>query len=334
MSVSLPASVVVTWPGFETSGTPQADALTSAGLRIEVAPKLGERRPQDVVPIMRDAVAAIVSTDPFDRFVLEACRNLLVIARVGVGTDSIDLAAATELGVIVTTTPGANEREVADHTMALMLAALRRVVEHDASVRRGDWERAGALTPTRLHGAVVGLIGYGTIGREVGKRLTGFDTTLLIYDPVTSPGDGYEVVALEELLERSDVITLHMPLGDKTRGMIGVSEFARMRDGAILVNTARGGVVDEDAMVDALVSGKLGGAGLDVFAVEPPVASPLLEMPNVVLSPHIGGLSRASMAEMTQRAAESVVDVIAGRVPAGAINPEAAVAGRRAHDRR
>ena len=277
---------------------------------------------------MADAFGAVVSTDPFDRDTLSGLPHLRVIARVGVGTDSIDVEAATESGVRVTITPGANEEVVADHTLALMLSVIRRVAEHDASVRAGRWDRVGPLTPGQLHGRTVGIVGYGTIGRAVAARLDGFGVGILLHDPFipasTPASTPAALVGLDELLTRSDLVTLHVPLDPSTRGLIGARELALLPAGAILVNAARGGVLDEVALTEALSSGHLRGAGLDVFDEEPPVESPLLTFPQVVLSPHIAGLSHGSIAEMTRRACESVAAVAHGAVPVNSVNPIAA----------
>ena len=274
---------------------------------------------------MKDAVGAIVSTDPFDRSVFLACPRLRVVARVGVGVDSIDLDAATEAGVVVTTTPGANIEAVADHTLGLVLATLRRVVEFDASVRRGQWLRGPSNMAWELHRATVGIIGLGAIGRAVARRLRGFDCTVLAYDVEPRAVDGVEAVTLDELLRRSDVITVHVPLDDSTQVLIGASELARVRPEAVLVNTSRGGVVDEPALQAALTEGRLRAAGLDVFVDEPPAGSPLLDLPNVVLTPHIAGLSVSAVADMLDLAARCVVTVLHGGVPESVVNPDVLV---------
>jgi len=276
-----------------------------------------------VAGLLTGAVAAIVSTDPFDADVFADAPSLRVVARVGVGVDSIDLAAATAAGVVVTTTPGANEVPVADHTLALMLSVLRRIAEHDAGVRRGEWNRTGPSVPMELTGATVGLVGFGTIGRLVAERLRGFGVRLLVSDPLVDPGAGpdLEVVALPELLARADIVSLHAPLTDATHHLIGARELASMARHAILVNTSRGPLVDEEALRAALASGHLRGVGLDVFEHEPPDPTLFGGDPRVVLSPHIGGLSERSIDEMTQRATASVLDVLAGRPPLSVANP-------------
>jgi phosphoglycerate dehydrogenase-like enzyme len=315
--------VLVTWLTYDEHDPETGALLRAAGLDVRHAPKHGSRTPAEVRALARDAVAAIVSTDPFDRSVFEGAPRLRVVARVGVGVDSIDVAAATDAGVVVTRTPGANTETTADHALALMLSVLRRIVEHDASVRRGEWERGGELTPWDLHGLTVGIVGFGSIGRAVARRLEGFAATVLVADPAVASANGFELVALDDLLARADVVSLHVPLVEATRGMIGERELARMRPGAILVNTSRGGLVDERSLGHALAAGRLRGAALDVFEDEPSVPRYLRRLENVVLTPHIGGLSVSSVARMVRLATRSVLDVLQGTpVPEMIANPE------------
>jgi phosphoglycerate dehydrogenase-like enzyme len=322
-----PGEVLVTWIDFDPEDADTGGRLRAAGLDITLAPKHGARNAGELAGLVRNAVAAIVSTDPFERSVLAAAPLLRVIARVGVGTDSIDLDAATDAGVVVTTTPGANRETAADHAVAMILAAVRRIVEHDASIRRGEWLRAGAMTPWDLHGTIVGLVGFGGIGRAVARRLAGFGTRMIVADPALAAGsadNGYEVVSLPELLARAEVVSLHLPLLDDTRGIIGPAELAAMRADALLVNTSRGGLVDEDALVAALGAGALRGAALDVFADEPHVPDGLRTLPNVVLTPHVGGLSDSSISRMTRDATDCVLRVLAGLPTRGTVvNPTA-----------
>lgn len=332
-------SVLITWPDYPDESSNVGARLIAAGLLLRRAPKLGDRTPEEICDLAADVVAAIVSTDPFDASVFAGCPTLRVVARVGVGVDSIDLAAASASGVAVTTTPGVNESTTADHTVALMLAAIRRVAEHDAAVRRGEWPRSGPHVPWDLAGTTIGLIGYGRIGKLVARRLEGFDVRIIFTDP-NEPGNGRaERVELDELLGTADVVSVHTPLLDGTRGLIGGREFGLMRREAIFVNTARGGVVDEQAMLDALESGRIRGAALDVFEPEPPRSRRLLELRNVVLSPHIGGISELSVGEMLHQATGAVLDVLAGRIPDGLVNRDVleiaplAPAGSRAGER-
>jgi phosphoglycerate dehydrogenase-like enzyme len=314
--------VLVTWPDYDVEHELIGRALTERGFTLRLRPKLGNRTPAELREIVAGAAGAIVSTDPFTAEVLAATPTLRVIARVGVGVDSIDLPAATAQGVAVTITPGANEATVADHSVAMTLGILRRLAEHDAGVRRGEWNRTGVHTPSALSGVAVGLIGYGTIGRLVADRLRGFGVKLLAHDPYAVDDGSAELVELDELLRRSHVVSLHVPLLPSTRGLIGARELALMAPDAVLVNTARGGVVDESALLDALEEGRLGGAALDVFEQEPPAPERLFALPSVLLSPHIAGLSDQSVHEMTCRATASVIDVLSGRAPEHLANPE------------
>ncbi len=317
--------VLVTFPGFDVDDPEAAGVLRDAGLEIRFAPKHGARTPAELDALVAGTVGAIASTDPFDRSVLEAADQLCVIVRTGVGTDSIDLEAATELGIVVATTPGLNEETVADHTMALILSAVRRIVEHDASMRRGEWDRGGALTAWDLRGSTVGIVGLGVIGRALARRLQGFDVTVIASDPIVAAGSvpGVTMVELDELLGSAQIISLHVPILDSTKALIGAAELARMRPDTILVNAARGGVIDEDALVEALDAGRIRMAALDVFENEPPAGSKLLALPNVILTPHIAGVSVDAMRAMALLAARSVVDVLEGRTPQSVVNPDA-----------
>lgn len=318
-----PAPVVlVTWPGFDPDDGQTGEQLRRRGLQVRLAPKLGNRMPEEMPSLLDGAVAAIVSTDPFDRSVFAAAPDLRAIARVGVGIDSIDIEAASDAGVAVTTTPGANKQTCADHAVALILAVVRRILENDASVRAGDWDRAGSLTPWDLHGKTIGIVGLGDIGRAVAERLRGFDTTIIATDPAFEQDDGCPLVELDELLGRADVVSLHVPLSASTHAMIGRRQLALMSSTSILVNTSRGALVDEAALLDALEHGRLRAAGLDVFGDEPPRTDRLRRLPNVVLSPHIAGLSDESIRVMTRQATRNVLDVLAGRLTGAVLNPE------------
>ena len=314
--------VLVTAPGFDLEDEAIGARLLRAGLEVDHAGPRGNRRPDEVALLTRGAVAAIASADPFTEVAFEAAPELRVIARLGVGTDSIDLDAATRAGVVVTTTPGLNDETCADHSLALLLAAMRRVVEHDASVRRGEWDRGGALTPWDLHAKRVGVVGHGRIGRNVVRRLLGFGTEVKVLDPVATLAPELACATLDELLAWADVVMLHAPLTAETERMIGAPQLAAMKPGAVLVNTSRGGLVDEAALYAALASGRLRAAALDVFEDEPPSNLALRQLPNVVLSPHIGGLSREAIDAMARQCVQQVLDVLAGRLPDGVVNPD------------
>lgn len=310
--------VLVTFTDFDLVHDEVGGALRTAGLDVRHAPKVGPRSEDQLAALLPGVVGAIVSTDPFTERVLRGAPSLRVIARTGVGFDSVDVAAATELGIQVVTTPGLNEEAVADHALGLMLAWLRMIPVLDADVRAGGWSRSGEHLPRQLAGSTVGIVGYGGIGRQVGARLAGFGCEVLVHDPVLASGGPVASVALDELLARADIVTLHCPLLPHTRGLISGRELALMRPGALLVNTSRGPVVDEAALITALASGHLGGVALDVFEHEPPAAtSPLLAMRNVVVSPHNAGLSTVSAFEMSRECARAVLTVLAGGVAHG-----------------
>lgn len=325
------ADILVTWPDFDVEDAETGARLTAAGHGVRLAPKLGRRSPSDLSRLLDGVSGAIVSTDPFDAVVLGRARGLRVIARVGVGTDSIDVEAATRLGVAVCITPGANTATTADHAVALMLAALRRIPEHDRAVRGGGWPRGHDATPWELSGATVGLVGYGTIGRLVARRLDGFPVRILASDPVLPVGQhGVQPIELDELLRASHVVSLHMPLTSATAGLMDRRRIGLMRPDAVLVNTARGGLIDEAALVDALEAQRIRAAGLDVFADEPPASARLRRLPNIILTPHMGGVSERSVAEMTRRATAAVLAVLDGDRPDGLVNPDVlAGTGRR-----
>lgn len=316
--------VVVTWPVYDIEGPTTGALLTEAGLGIRLHPRTSNRTSAELADILGDAVGVIASTDPFDASVFRACPSLKVIARTGVGVDAIDMDAATEAGVVVATTPGANEEAVADHAMAMILALQRRLAENDSAIREGRWDRAGSLTPGDLYSATVGLVGSGVIGRAVIRRLRGFGTTILVHDPYLQEAPaGTELVDLPTLLARSDVVTVHAPLTEGTKGLLGAEAFASMKPGAYVVNVSRGGIVDEAALANSIRTGHLGGAGIDTFAREPIGDSPLRDLPTVIMSPHIAGLSHRSIEAMTEQATQAVLDVVAGRLPAHPKNPQA-----------
>ena len=306
--------ILITWPRFHAGDAATGGRLTSAGYQVRHAPFDGIRSPDELIDLLDGVVGAIASSDPFTAEVFAASPMLKVVARTGVGLDSIDTEAAQAAGVTVLTTPGANHNSCADHTMALVLAVVRRLVENDAAVRKGRWDRAGNLSGGELTRARVGLIGYGRIGRTVARRLAGFEVDIRVCDPQITDASPHPLVTLEELMKWSEIITIHCPLTPTTRNMIGTPQLALARPGLILINTARGAVVDEAALIAALRSGQVAGAGLDVFGEEPPQHSPLLELPNTVVSPHVAGLSRKSMRLMLDQCINNVLEFL--RTPA------------------
>ncbi|HEX6566863.1 MAG TPA: phosphoglycerate dehydrogenase [Chthoniobacterales bacterium] len=316
--------IFVSWPGYSTSDPETGKRLADAGYDVVLRPKFGARSAQELEAMLDGAVAAIVSTDPFSRAVIEAQQNLKVIARVGVGTDSIDLAAASQRKILVTNTPGLNADTVAEHTFALMLALIRKVVDQDTLVKSGRWERVGDFTPGELAGRTVGLLGAGTIGRKVIDRLSGFGVKILFFDPIVRQADpATRIDSLPEILRISDILSLHLPLTAGTRLIIGAKEMEEMKSTALLINTSRGTLIDQAALFSALRKGSLAGAALDVFEEEPPPTATVRDVPNLICSPHLAGLSRESIRRMTVSATDSVLAVLSGQIPPSAINAQA-----------
>lgn len=258
-----------------------------------------------------------------DAELIGAGRRLVVIGRAGVGVDNVDLDAATRAGIVVVNAPTGNTIAAAEHTLALLYAVARRVAAADASVRRGEWKRS-QFTGVELRGRTLGIVGLGKIGQAIAARARAMEMTVIGVDPFVSAEQaahhGVELVELAELLARADAVTLHVPLTRATRGMIGAKELARMKSGAILLNVARGGLVDETALAAALRDGHLGGAGVDVFEREPPTGSALLEAPNTVLTPHLGASTAEAQVLVSEEVADQILDVLDGRPARYAVN--------------
>jgi glyoxylate reductase len=276
----------------------------------------------DLADLARDATAILcLDGDPVGRALVEGATKLRLVALACVRYDTIDIAAAEEHDVIVTNTPGEPSEAVADVAFGLILAARRRIVEGDRFVRAGKWDAVSLrlLVGQDVHGATLGIVGMGSIGRAVARRARGFGMTILYTDVADRPEDEDlgSRMGLDELLARSDIVTLHVPLLPGTRGLIGARELMLMKPTATLVNTSRGPVVDERALVHALTEGWIGSAGLDVQAVEPnpDPASQLLAFPNVVVLPHIASASASARQAMIDVAARNIEAVLAGGDP-------------------
>jgi len=258
--------------------------------------------------------AAIVVSRPVDAAALELCPDLRLVANYGVGYDSVDVAACAARGIAVTNTPGVLDAAVADLTLALVLAVRRRLVEADAFVRSGEWRDEWILprvTGEDVSGATLGIVGLGRIGGAVARRARAFDMRVLYAQRRRVDTDLAEFRELDALLAEADVVSLHVPLTAETRGLLDARRLALLRDGAALVNTARGPVVDEQALVRELVSGRI-RAALDVFAAEPSVPPELLTLPNVVLTPHVGSATTETRAAMTRVVVDNVLALARG----------------------
>jgi D-3-phosphoglycerate dehydrogenase / 2-oxoglutarate reductase len=255
---------------------------------------------------------------------LDAGPRLRVIGRAGAGVDTIDVDAATARGIVVVNAPGGNAVAAAEHSLALMFALARRVAAADAALKRGQWSRS-AYVGTELTGKTLGLVGLGRVGSEVARRALGLDMRVLVYDPYVPDEHarhlGLEPVELDALLEAADFVSLHVPLTEATRGILGAARLARMRPGAFLINCARGGLVDEAALLAALDEGRLGGVGVDVFATEPVAGDdPLPRHPKVVATPHLGASTVEAQTNVAAQVASEVLAVLEGRPTQFAVN--------------
>jgi D-3-phosphoglycerate dehydrogenase / 2-oxoglutarate reductase len=273
-----------------------------------------------------DAVAAITRNAGFNRAALEAAPHLRVIGNHGIGTDPVDVAYATELGVPVVNNPTANVISVAEHAIGLMLAVARRMFSADQATRARDFRWKFSNPQIELTGKTLGIIGYGTIGRETARMAaSAFGMRVLVYSPNapdSALGSATRATTVEELLRASDVVSLHVKLSPETRNLLSAERLALLKPSAILINTARGAAVDEGALAEILRAGKIFGAGIDVFSTEPPPEGhPLLSAPNCVLAPHVGGSTEEALVRTATECAQQVVDVLAGRRPPNIVNP-------------
>ncbi|MGC8666752.1 MAG: phosphoglycerate dehydrogenase [Chthonomonadales bacterium] len=306
-----------------------SDPIAEAGINrlrrvAEVDVKTG-LKPEELEAIIGeyDALAVRSETKVTAR-IIQAANRLKIIGRAGVGVDNIDVRAATERGILVVNSPEGNTIAAAELTIAMILALARRIPQADASVRAGRWERKKFLG-AELYGKTLGVIGLGKIGGEVARRARAFEMSVIAYDPYANEHKASEIgatlVSLEEIYAQSDFITLHVPLNDETRGMIGAEQLAKMKPGVRIINCARGGLIDENALADAIRSGRVAGAALDVFAKEPIAPdNPLLTLPQNVLTPHLGASTAEAQENVAIDIAEQIADVLAGRPARAAVN--------------
>ncbi|MFQ5907935.1 MAG: hydroxyacid dehydrogenase [Thermoplasmata archaeon] len=315
---SQPAKVLVTDLLHE-------EALQSLRRHYDVTAK--EAQPGELPGLIGDFEALIVrSRTKVTREVLAQAASLRVVGRAGTGVDNIDVEAATELGIPVVNAPGGSAQSVAELAVGLMLSLARRIPEADRTTKAGQWEKA-RLRGGELAGKVLGLIGSGRIGslvaqicQDLGMETVAFDPYL---EPLAAQERGIWLASLEQVLQRADFVSVHATLTDETHYMLSSAEFARMKPTAYLINAARGPIVEEPALVEALRSGQIAGAGLDVFEREPPADSPLLAMENVVLTPHIGAATEEAQRRTGLLVVEQVTKVLAGDMPDFVVNPEA-----------
>jgi D-3-phosphoglycerate dehydrogenase len=305
-----------------------AEPIAVEGIELLRAAHDVDERPglsrDNLCEILPDYDALIVRSQvQVDAGLIAAGTRLVVIGRAGVGVDNVDLDAATRAGIMVVNAPTGNTIAAAEHTLALLYGVARRTAAADASVRRGEWKRA-QFTGQELRGKTLGIIGLGKIGQAIAIRAIAMEMDVLAVDPYLTAeqaaNHGAELVGFDELLGRSDVVSVHVPLTRATRGLIGREAIAKLKPGAIVLNVARGGVVDEAALAAGLESGQVGAAGVDVFEHEPPADSPLLTAPNTLLTPHLGASTAEAQILVAEEVAAQVLDVLDGRSARYAVN--------------
>ena len=302
------------------------------GLLAEHGLELTERAcgtEEELIEHGRGVDALMVVAEPVSARVIEALDGLRAITRFGAGLDNVDVEAATRVGVRVTYVPGASVEEVSDHTIAMLFALARHLPALDAAVRRGEWAIPADLPFRRLRGQTLGIVGVGRIGGVVARKAKALGLEAVAFDPYASDAAlaelGVESLPLDELLARADHVSVHAPLTPETHHLIGARELALMKPTATLVNVARGGLVDQAALAEALAAGRIAGAGVDVQEREPPPPDePLLSLPNAILTPHVAHYSRESMDDLRRSAIEDVAAVLGGREPRFPVNDAAA----------
>jgi D-3-phosphoglycerate dehydrogenase / 2-oxoglutarate reductase len=315
--------VLITARGAQAAGEQAQELLRNAGCEIIFPPKFGALKEDELTAALSGMDAVLASLDGYSDNVLSsaAASRLKIIARWGVGYDSVDIAAATRNGIVVTYTPGLLDDAVADYTFALLLALARRVHEVHVTMQRGEWKNAWG---DDIAGKTLGIIGLGRIGKAVARRASGFNMRVLAHTAHPDAANkSVEFVSLEKLLGESDFVSLHAALTPATRGMIGEAQLRQMKRTAYLINTGRGALLDEIALVRALKGNSIAGAALDVFITEPlPADSTLRSAPNLLLSPHQSSYARGTGERVSLSAAQAIVDLLHGKKPQNVLNPE------------
>jgi D-3-phosphoglycerate dehydrogenase len=301
---------------------PARAVLATIGADLELAP---EPTPDAILRIASGADALLVTYAKITADMIAAMKQCRVISRFGIGVDNVDLDAATSQGIVVTKVPDYCIDEVSDHAMALLLALVRKVPMSNAQVHAGRWEMKAVVPIHRLRGTVLGLVGFGRIPQLVAPKAKAFGMRVVAHDPFAAAEvfarEGVEAVGFDELLTVSDYVSIHTPLVPETRDLFSRDVFRKMKRGAYLVNTARGPIVDETALAEALQEGRVAGAALDVMPQEPPVNSPLVGRADVVITPHTSFYSEESLLELQRKAAEEVVAVLSGRPARNPVTP-------------
>lgn len=282
--------------------------------------------PREALDILREAEGVLIGNQRFGADIIDVCQNLRLIAKQGSGVDNIDLAAATKRGIPVVISAGANAQAVAEHVMMLVLSTCRNLIRYDRATRAGDFAIRSSCEERGLHGKKIGLVGCGKIGKAVCGYADAFGMQPLVFDPYLARQEGQSFSLcndLDSLLRASDIVSIHVPLTNETRGMIGEREFSMMKEGSVLINCSRGGIVDETALYKALKSGRLYGAGLDVHSTEPCLSEdPLFALDNVVVTPHSAALTKESADTMSTMTAMGILAVFEGKKWNQVANPE------------
>jgi len=279
---------------------------------------------EELIRVCKDADGLLIQYAFFTREVLQQLPKCKVIARYGVGVDSIDLRAATDLGIIVANVPDYCVDEVADQALSMILALIRKTVFFDQRAKSNEWDFRQGRPIHRIKGKTLGLIGSGRIGLEVAKRISAFGVRVMAFDPYLQKApEGIQLTDLDTVLRESDFISIHCPLNESTRHLLGGKEFQKMEKKPLIINTSRGPIIDEGALIKALTKGQISGAGLDVLEKEPPdPQNPLLKMENVIIAPHISFYSEESISELKRRTAENVSSVLLGKWPRSVVNQQ------------
>ena len=313
--------ILITPRSFASTSKKPLEMFRKKGYEIiknETSKPLNNREMSEKI---KDVDGIIIGIDDLNAQIIKQARNLKIISKYGVGVDNIDIKAATAQGIVVTNTPKANIDAVADLTFALMLALARRIPEANRETKAGNWKK---FIGTSVWRKKLGVIGLGKIGRQVVKRAQGFEMEILCHDIIQEEEFARQFdiryVDLETLLKESDYITIHAPLNDATRDMIGYKELEMINENAFLINTSRGGIINEKALYDALKNNEIKGAALDSYKEEPPENSPLMELENVIMTSHNGAYTKEAINNMGIQATQNLIDVLEGREPQNRVN--------------
>lgn len=302
---------------------PAAEVLSTLGAELQLAK---DSTPKAILQVAHEADAVLTTYARLSADIISQLKHCRIIARFGIGVDNVDLAAATRAGILVTRVPDYCLDEVSDHAMALLLSLARKIPFVNARTQSGAWEMKSAVPIHRLRGMVLGLVAFGRIPQLLAPKAHAFGMRVVTHDPYVSPEflslAGVEGVDFDQLLAISDYVSIHTPLASETHHLFGTAAFRLMKPTAYLINTARGPVVDELALAQALDRRQLAGAALDVMDSEPPAESPLLGRDNVIITPHMSFYSEESLVDLQTKAAEEVVRVLSGQAPRNPVNPD------------